>query len=163
MNFYKRFMGDYMRDTSHLSLTEHGAYTVLLDHYYSTGKPLPRAMDALHRLCRATTKLEQQAVASIVEQFFPVGDDGLRHNYRADAEIKKWEEKATQNRLVGRLGGRPRKNQNGNPYGNPDGFLNGTQTDNERKPTENPLQKPESRVKSKRLTREENEDTESLQ
>lgn len=163
MNFYKRFMGDYMRDTSHLSLTEHGAYTVLLDHYYSTGRPLPRAADALHRLCRATTKIEQQAVNSVVEQFFPVGDDGLRHNWRADDELAKWEEKAEANRQVGRLGGRPRRN----PNGNPNGLQNGTQTVSEPKPTSeptrNPLQNPESGVKSKKLTREEKETPESLQ
>jgi uncharacterized protein YdaU (DUF1376 family) len=159
MNFYKRFMGDYMRDTSHLSLTEHGAYTVLLDHYYSTSRPLPRAADALYRLCRATTKLEQVAVASVVEQFFPVGEDGLRHNFRADAELAKWEEKAEANRLAGRLGGRPKKN----PNANPNGFQSGTQTVNEQEPTKNPLQKPESGVKSKKLTTEENEATESLQ
>lgn len=26
MDYYKRYMGDYERDTGHLSLTAHGAY-----------------------------------------------------------------------------------------------------------------------------------------
>jgi uncharacterized protein YdaU (DUF1376 family) len=36
MNFYKHFLGDYARDTKGLSLLEHGAYRVLLDHNYAT-------------------------------------------------------------------------------------------------------------------------------
>ena len=43
MNFYKRFIGDYQRDTAHLAMLEHGAYTALLDAYHATEKPLPRA------------------------------------------------------------------------------------------------------------------------
>jgi uncharacterized protein YdaU (DUF1376 family) len=87
MNYYRRFMGDYQRDTSHLSVIEHGAYTLLLDHYYSKRTPLPATLDALYRLCRAMTTLEQEAVRVVVEEFFPVGTDGLRHNPRADKEI----------------------------------------------------------------------------
>lgn len=90
MNFYKRYMGDYGRDTAHLSLAEHGAYALLLDHYYSTESALPAELLALYRLCRAFDKLEQRAVQSVADKFFPVGDDGLRHNERADKEIRSW-------------------------------------------------------------------------
>jgi hypothetical protein len=31
MKFYQRHLGDYARDTAHLSLLEHGVYSVLLD------------------------------------------------------------------------------------------------------------------------------------
>jgi uncharacterized protein YdaU (DUF1376 family) len=149
MDYYKRFMGDYQRDTGHLSLAQHGAYTVLLDHYYSLRKPLPTAMEELHRLCRATTKAEQAAVERVVDEFFRVGDDGRRHNWRADEEIAKWEEFAQENREKGKLGGRPKKNPEGNPTGsvrdNPEetrrvssGFEKGPIS----KPGENPLQNP---------------------
>lgn len=89
MNYYRRFLGDYASKTASLSLAEHGAYNVLLDIYYSTEKPLPAALTALHRLCRAMSKEEQEAVKSVAEQFFPIGSDGLRHNTRADEEIAK--------------------------------------------------------------------------
>ena len=36
MIFYKRYLGDYQRDTGHLSMLEHGAYTLLLDAFYAT-------------------------------------------------------------------------------------------------------------------------------
>ena len=87
MNFYKRYIGDYGRKTAHLSLLEHGAYAVLLDHYYGTRKPLPDDMPALYRICRAVDKQEQAAVQRVVTEFFPLGADGLRHNPRADQEI----------------------------------------------------------------------------
>lgn len=88
MNYYRRYPGDYGRDTMHLSMLEHGAYTLLLDASYATGKALPAAYEALNRICRAMTRLEQEAVKSIADQFFPVGEDGLRRNPRADREIR---------------------------------------------------------------------------
>ena len=88
MNFYKRYMGDYGRDTAHLSLAEHGAYTLLLDHYYSTEQALPADPTSLFRICRAFDTAEQQAVLSVADAFFPVGDDGLRHSARADRELR---------------------------------------------------------------------------
>ena len=100
MNFYKRFLGDYMRDTTHLSLTEHGAYTVLLDTMYATGKPLPADLDALCRICRVGTPLERRAVETVAEQFFPINGDGLRHNDRADREIQAHTEQAEINRSI---------------------------------------------------------------
>lgn len=89
MNWYPRYFGDYMKKTSHLSLAEHGAYVVLLDHYYGTEQPLQADVTALIRVCRAFDQAEQKAVESVCNQFFPIGLDGLRHNKRADAEIAK--------------------------------------------------------------------------
>lgn len=87
MNYYRRYLGDYMKDTMHLSVMEHGAYGLLLDGYYATEKPLPADYESLYRVARAMTKAEQAAVRSVADQFFKVGPDGLRHNPRADEEI----------------------------------------------------------------------------
>ena len=100
MNFYKRFLGDYARDTAHLSLTEHGAYNLLLDAYYGTGRPLPLDTESLCRICRASTPLERRAVESVANQFFKVADDGLRHNPRADREIEAHTEQAEINKAI---------------------------------------------------------------
>ena len=89
MNFYPHFLGDYQRDTAHLSLVEHGAYRVMLDTYYATEKPLPADRPSLYRICKAFSASERKAVEKVAEQFFPVNDDGLRHNARADSEIAK--------------------------------------------------------------------------
>lgn len=72
MHYYNRHIGDYAKDTGHLSLLEHGAYTVLLDWAYNTGRPLP-SEDATFRICRAITKTEQEAVRNVVQEFFPNG------------------------------------------------------------------------------------------
>lgn len=110
MNYYERYCGDYQRDTAHLSLAEHGAYTMLLDTYFSVEKPLPESLASLYRVCRAMTRIEQQAVRTVAEQFFPVSEiDGLRHNHRADREIIKARPKIEAARINGRKGGRPPK------------------------------------------------------
>jgi uncharacterized protein YdaU (DUF1376 family) len=115
MNYYERYCGDYQRDTAHLSLAEHGAYTMLLDTYFSVEKPLPEDLASLYRVCRAMTRLEQQAVKAVAEQFFPVSqDDGMRHNQRADREIARARPKIEAARINGRKGGRPPKAVSGN-------------------------------------------------
>ena len=96
-----------MRDTAHLSLVEHGAYTVLLDTYYATARPLPQDLGELYRICRSTTAIERKAVDKIANTYFPIAEDGFRHNGRADAEIAKQEKQAAINREIGSRGGRP--------------------------------------------------------
>lgn len=107
MNFYKRYPGDYGRDTSHLSLAEHGAYTLLMDHYYSTEKPIKTDRVSLFRLCRAFSEEEQAATMRVADEFFPVGDDGMRHNARADRQIPVERQAIDAARNNGKKGGRP--------------------------------------------------------
>lgn len=157
MNFYKRFMGDYTRDTAHLSLAEHGAYTLLLDHYYSTEQPLPADAAALYRICRAFEKAEQKAVIAVADAFFPVGDDGLRHNARADRQMPNDLRAIETARANGRHGGRPRK---ANPAGtkqepgkNPVGFrlVAGTEPNTKTHQTPDSI---EAKAESKTLERQ---------
>lgn len=125
MNYYERYCGDYARDTSHLSLAEHGAYTLMLDVYYSTEKALPADLGLLHRMCRAITKIEQASVNRVADEFFPVGQDGLRHNRRADRDIAKALPRIAKARDNGGKGGRPKKNPAGSekpPEEKPNGF-----------------------------------------
>lgn len=87
-HWYPRYVGDYGSKTSHLSMVEHGAYALLLDHYYSTEKPLNANACVLHRVCRAFADAEKDAVQSVLDQFFTLEDDGW-HNARVDEELKK--------------------------------------------------------------------------
>ena len=50
--WYPHYPGDYGRDTGHLSLIEHGAYRLLLDHCYMTAKPR-RSLARGYRGCKA--------------------------------------------------------------------------------------------------------------
>lgn len=90
MNYYERHLGDYAKNAGHLSLLEHGAYTLLLDRYYTTEAPIPG--DQVYRLTRARSNEEQQAVDAVLMEFFTQEVDGWRHS-RCDAELAKYLEK----------------------------------------------------------------------
>lgn len=98
MNFFKLYIGDYQRDTAHLSVTEHGAYLLMLQHYYATEKPLPIGK-ALHRMLRAQDKAEREAIDSVSAQFWTVSEAGLV-NERADQEMHKATQQAQTNRDI---------------------------------------------------------------
>ena len=87
-HWYARYPGDYAQKTKHLSMIEHGAYALLLDHYYSTEKPLPACAMQLHRICMAFADAEKDAVHTILEQFFILTDEGYV-NDRVEAELEK--------------------------------------------------------------------------
>lgn len=98
MNFFKLYVGDYQRDTAHLSVTEHGAYLLMLQHYYATERPLPTGK-ALHRMLRAQDKAEREAIDSVAEQYWEESADGLI-NRRADIELGKAALQAETNRRI---------------------------------------------------------------
>jgi uncharacterized protein YdaU (DUF1376 family) len=146
VNFYKRYMGDYGRKTAHLSLIEHGAYTLLLDALYSTEKGLPAGYADLFRICRAMSKTEQTAVASVADQFFPVGEDGLRHNSRAAEELEDAAPAIQAARENGRKGGRPKTQKE------PSGFPEETQREPRSKASQSHSQNSPSLRSGERAT-----------
>ena len=91
MNYYERHLGDYARDASHLTMLEHGAYTLLLDRYYTTEQGIPA--DQAHRVCRARSRDEKEAVDTVLAEFFTLRD-GVHHQKRVDAEIERYSESA---------------------------------------------------------------------
>lgn len=99
MNFYKRYVGDYQRDTGHLSIAEHGAYTLMLDAHYGNEKPLPADKTNIYRLVRAMTKPEQLAVDSVLGQFWMLTNEGWI-NGRASDEIEKAAAQSATNRRI---------------------------------------------------------------
>jgi uncharacterized protein YdaU (DUF1376 family) len=127
MNYYQRHLGDYARDTAHLSLLEHGVYTLLLDRYYATEQPIPA--DQAYRVARAKSKDEREAVDSVLAEFF-TAENGLWINKRAQAEIERAQAKIEAARANGQTGGRPKKNPTvtqQKPSGLPIGSKAGTQ------------------------------------
>lgn len=89
MNYFELYPGDYLRDTSRLSLTDHGAYLKLLMAYYGEEEPLPADYDELFNIAGAVKTEDKKAVKKVADKYFPIGKDGLRHNGRADEEIAK--------------------------------------------------------------------------
>lgn len=97
MNYYNHHIGDYAKDTAHLSMLEDGAYRRLLDICYATEKPLPSDERAIFRLVRAQTKAEREAVKAVLGDFFKLKDDGW-HQKRCDEEIAAATEKSQKAR-----------------------------------------------------------------
>ncbi|MDD3676048.1 YdaU family protein [Thauera propionica] len=106
MNYYEHHLGDYSRDTAHLTMIEHGAYRILLDRYYSTEQGIPA--DQVYRVTRARTRAEKEAVDTVLKEFFQLVD-GVWINHRAEAEIAKAKVKISAAKQNGKKGGRPKK------------------------------------------------------
>ena len=138
MNYYKFNVGDYSAATRHLSMLEHGAYRLLLDVYYTTEKPLPADLKAAARKAGARSKDEVAAVETVLGEFFHLTADGWVNN-RCAVEIESYKTKAETNKVVGRLGGRPKKSTKTVAENNPDGFEKETQTVSENNPKHKPL------------------------
>jgi uncharacterized protein YdaU (DUF1376 family) len=90
MNYYERHIGDYLKDTSHLSLVEHGVYTRLLDVYYTREGAIPEADAA--RLIGARTPAEKSALKAVLAEFFVLRDH-CWHQGRCDTEIARFKDK----------------------------------------------------------------------
>jgi uncharacterized protein YdaU (DUF1376 family) len=90
MHYYQHHVGDYQRDTSSLSILEHGAYRLLMDEYYVTERPLPADAVSLWRICGAMGRVERLAVSFVAERFFQLDGGVLRHK-RIDQEIAEYQ------------------------------------------------------------------------
>jgi uncharacterized protein YdaU (DUF1376 family) len=78
------YIADYRADTAHLSASEHGAYLLLIMHYWQTGG-LPKADAPLSRIA-CMSPAEWRRAKPVVAPFF--GDDWASHK-RIDEELAK--------------------------------------------------------------------------
>ncbi len=106
MNFYKRHIGDYIKDAAHLSLLEHGVYARLMDVYYTRESGIPDGQAA--RLIGARQPAEVKAVDAVLSEFFHKVD-GIWIQNRCEREIEEASAQAEKNRANGKKGGRPPK------------------------------------------------------
>jgi uncharacterized protein YdaU (DUF1376 family) len=136
VNFFKMYIGDYQRDTGTLTLAQHGAYLLMLQHLYATEKPLPIGRD-LHRLLRAENKAEKDAIDFVTAKFWQQTETGLV-NDRAMEEIRKGAHQRTVNQEIGKRGGRPRKTESV--------LFSETESVSDQEPNRNPNQTPDTRV-----------------
>ena len=145
MHYYQRHIGDYARETGHLTAEEHGALTLLLDRYYLKEEPI--AHDQAARIA----KVEPAVVEPLLAEFFAREGDVWRHA-GADAAIARYHANKVVNRENGKKGGRPRKPDNKPEKTHPVTGSGGepkptdkpteTQTESESKPAENPNHQP---------------------
>lgn len=95
LNYYEHHLGDYLKDTLHLSMLEEGAYRRLLDSYYGRESGIPK--DQVFRIARAVSKAEKDAVKAVLKEFFRlVGDVWVKD--RCEQEIARFREKQSKAR-----------------------------------------------------------------
>lgn len=94
------YVADYLADTLHLSGAEHGAYLLLIMHYWQKGG-LPNEDRKLASIARCTAD-EWEAMRGTIAEFF---GEGWRHE-RIDAELAEAEEKYQKRAAAGQRGGK---------------------------------------------------------
>ena len=77
------YVGDYLGDTGHLTTTQHGAYLLLMMHYWRKGE-LPDDDKQLSKITKLPLKIWVE-YRPIVQEFF---HDGWKHK-RIDAELRR--------------------------------------------------------------------------
>jgi uncharacterized protein YdaU (DUF1376 family) len=97
MHYYTFNIGDYRRQTHHLTLVEHGIYRSLLDTYYLKEEPLCADHAQLMRSHSIRTEEEQTAFNNVISDFFTLHDEGYRHHV-CDRIIDKYHEKSEKAR-----------------------------------------------------------------
>ena len=144
MNYYEHHLGDFVRDASHLSMLEEGAYRRLLDAYYVRESPLPLDISQCKKLARVTrAPAEHRAVEYVLSQFFVKEPDGY-HQRRCDEEIQRFRSKSQS----GRANANARWNNANasNPHMRNSGGRNAIASNPH--PVRNALQTPDSRLQS---------------
>ena len=93
MHYYQKNIGDYRRDTMHLSPLEHGVYNLLMDTYYLTETPLSADHANLMRTHCLRSADEVSALENVLKDFFDLVDIGYIHK-RCDVEIEAFHSKS---------------------------------------------------------------------
>ena len=127
MHHYPHHIGDYRKNTGHLTNDQDLAYRRLLEMYYDTEQPIPLETQRVARRLRVDT----ESVDIVLSDFFTKTEGGWRHE-RCDDEIAKYYVVAERNRTNGKLGGRPKKTQS-----EPSGLPVATQSEPSGKATKN--------------------------
>lgn len=97
------YVADYLGDTMHLTTLQHGAYMLLLMHYWRSG-PLPSDPIQLAAIARLGMKAWQQ-IWPILQPFFTSNGDGTLHQKRMDWELRRWAEISDKRSQAGKMGG----------------------------------------------------------
>jgi len=93
MHYYQHNIADYRKDTTHLSLLEHGIYRRLLDQYYLDETPISLDHASVMRSHSVRNADEMQAFENVLKDFFFRTDEGYIHK-RCDVEIEAFHAKS---------------------------------------------------------------------
>jgi len=97
MHYYEHNIGDYRKDTSHLSLLEHGIYRQLIDTYYLSESPLTKDLEKLMRTHSIRSTEEMLSFSNVLNDFFELTEEGYIHK-RCDQTIAEYHGKSEKAR-----------------------------------------------------------------
>ena len=100
------YIGDYLKDTSHLSQGQHGAYLLLIMHYWQKGE-LKADINICCRIARASTDEEKENVRFVISEFF-YHEETRFVQKRLEIERTKAENRREAAQINGLKGGRPK-------------------------------------------------------
>lgn len=93
------YVGDYLGDTGHLSTTQHGAYLLLMMHYWRKGE-LPDDDKQLAAVTKLPLRIWQDSRETLQAFFY----DGWKHK-RIDTELARMEKVSLRRSEAGYKGG----------------------------------------------------------
>lgn len=114
--FMPLYVGDYLRDTGHLTAAEHGAYLLLLMQAWSRGGDLPADDQRLRTMARMDGKTWARCRETILA-FFDT-EDGVLRNRRLQSELRAAELVSSKRRDAGTRGAEKRWKNNEAPMAN---------------------------------------------
>tara|TARA_R110000822_G_C15120646_1_gene473952 strand:+ start:22 stop:738 length:717 start_codon:yes stop_codon:yes gene_type:complete len=116
------YWGDYAKDTGHLGAAHHGAYLMLIKHYWTHGGALPADDAQLWRIACADSPAHWRKIKGVVLAFFEERD-GFLHHGRIDKEMANAEGNADRRAEMARRAAearwnKPQSDAPGNAQGN---------------------------------------------
>jgi len=112
MHHYSFNIGNYRRQTGHLTQLEHGIYRSLIDTYYLDENPLCLDKAKLMRSHSVRTVEEKEAFDNILADFFTESPDGYRHEH-IEEELEKIYDKSEKARASAKSRWRKEKAKKG--------------------------------------------------
>jgi uncharacterized protein YdaU (DUF1376 family) len=108
MYYYKHHIGDFDRNTRHLSRIERSIYLDMIFLYYESEAALPLDVAALCRKIVARTEEEKSAVLAVLDEFFHETPNGWFHD-RCEEELAEYRKTKSQASDAGKASAQARK------------------------------------------------------
>jgi len=104
--YIQLYPADYLADTIHLTLEQHGAYMMLIFNYWQRGEP-PKDDDLrLAAICR-TTQDDWIRIRPFVSEFFDI-HDGRWYHPRIEKDLATVNDKVNKARMAGKASAKQR-------------------------------------------------------
>ena len=108
MHYYQHNIGDFDKDTRHLSRVERSIYRDLIEYYYTIEKPLPLDLQVICRKIIAKSNEESTSVEQVLNEFFNETPIGWYH-VRCEEELERFRCSTSQKSEAGKASAAKKK------------------------------------------------------